>query len=563
MKYFFLFFLLLSQSFVIAQRKQGFELQIEGLEKKEEKYLTKISDSIVFKQRVMGIQSRHRKKGYVLASIDVLQFDSLRTVKMVYYKGPKLPGMKITVSPTEAKILRKHAGLSEQMLSNQPLQPSEIESLYKKILSAYTNNGYAFAKIRLDITKMDSSEITARLEVDKGPLLNWNNLVLKGDSSLPKKFIANTVQFKKGDPFSEDRFLNVTRRLTALNLYEEIRPSELLFTDNGVDLYVYLTAKKLSSMNGIIGLQPNSITGKMQLTGDLNLKLNNILKRGEYLSINWSSLQAKSQQLRTALRYPYILNTPLGFEGSFNLYKKDTTFLELESNAGISYNVSGNFYFKAFYENFSSNVLNGGNPTVNNLGTTKTNLYGIGVNYNNYDYTPLPTKGFGVVAAFSTGIRKAYNYVDSTWTKSTVYRGDLSIDWYIPIVRRHIVKLANVTQLYEAPTFYTNEAYRFGGLQSQRGFNEQFLLGTARTTFSVEYRFMIERTTYLYAFYDQSWYENNTRKYYKDYPLGFGVGFTFGTSIGMFSLSYALGKTSEEELKFRNGKIHFGYIAIF
>lgn len=563
MRLILLFLLFHSFGFVYGQNKHSYVLISTGLDKKQSKYLNNISDSILFKKRLQAIQSQHQKKGFVLANVDELRFDSLKQVTLVYYKGPKLNGLKINVQPSDAKILRKWAGLSEQILSNQTLTPLELQQLYKRILSAYTNNGYAFAKIKLDIFKIDSISVEGDLLVEKGPLLYWNDIHLKGDSSLPKKFIANTIQFKKGDPFSEERFLNVSRKLIALNLYEEIKPSELLFTEKGVDLYVYLIAKKLSSVNGIIGLQPNSITGKMQLTGDINLKLNNILKRGEYLGINWSSLQAKTQQLKTAIKYPYILNTPLGFEGSFNLYKRDTTFLELSGNAGISYNISGNFYFKAFYENFSSSVLNGGNPYLNNFGTTKTNLYGVGVNYNNYDYIPLPTRGIGIISSFSTGIRKAYNFIDSTWSKNTVYKGELMIDWYIPVAKRHVVKLSNMTQLYEAPKFYSNEAYRFGGLQSQRGFNEQFLLATARTTFSAEYRFMIERTTYLYVFYDQSWYENNTGKYYKDYPLGFGAGFTFGTPIGMFSLSYALGKTTTEDLKFRNGKIHFGYIALF
>lgn len=560
----YLFFLFICWHItVLSQQKQPYKLYSNNLTTKECKLLTRSKDSITLKQRLTSIQLRHQKKGFVLANVDSLVIDSTKNVHLSYHKGPKFNGIKINAKPEELKILQRWSGIGESMLTNQSLAPTELNYLYKRLLSNYTNNGYAFAKIQLAVTKMDSLTIEADLVVDRGPQLLWNTLHLKGDSTLPKKLIANTIQFKKGEPFSEDRFQNISRKLLALNLYEELKPADILFTDKGVDLYVYLMPKKLSSANGIIGLQPNTITGRMQFTGDINLKLNNILKRGEYLGLNWSSLQAQTQQLRTAIKYPYLFNTPFGVEGSFNLYKRDTSFLELESNIGLSYNLSGNFYIKAYYENFTSNILAGGNNSSLNYGNTKTNLYGLALNYNNYDYIPLPTKGIGIVTSFSTGIRQSSPIKDTVTTKNTVYKGDFTIHWYIPIAKRHVIRLSNTTQLYQAPKFYTNEAYRFGGLQSQRGFNEQFLLATARSTASLEYRFMLERTSYLFAFFDQSWYENNTSTYYRDYPMGFGAGFTFGTSIGMFSLSFAVGKTAEEEIKIRNGKIHFGYIALF
>ncbi len=533
------------------------------LTKKENKTLLLSKDTLDFKKKLAQIQTYHLKKGYVLANIDALTFDSLKNVQLIYYKGPKFEKLSIKAQPEDLKVLSRYAGLKEQLLTNQSLVPYEIQQLYKRILSSYTNNGYAFAKVKLELTQIDSNKLEADLIINKGPQLFWNDLHLKGDSTLPKKLIANTIQFKKGEPFNEDRFQNLSRKLLALNIYEEIKPAEILFTEKGVDLYVYLTPKKLSSINGIVGLQPNTLTGKLQFTGDINLKLNNVLKRGEYLGLNWSSLQAQTQQLRTALKYPYLFNTPFGIEGSFNLYKKDSTFLELESNIGVNYNLRGNFYIKAYYENFTSNILAGGNSSPLRLGNTKTNLYGIAVNYNSYDYIPLPTKGIGITSSFSTGIRKSSPLDDTITTKNTVYRADLNVNWYLQMAKRHILHLSNFTQFYHAPIYYANEAYRFGGLQSQRGFNEQFLLATTRTTFSAEYRFMIERTTYLFAFFDQSWYENRTGNYFRDTPMGMGVGFTMGTSIGMFSLSFAIGKTSQEELKIRNGKIHFGYIALF
>ncbi|EPB65818.1 RmuC domain protein [Ancylostoma ceylanicum] len=83
--------------------------------------------------------------------------------------------------------------------------------------------------------------------------------------------------------------------------------------------------------------------------------------------------------------------------------------------------------------------------------------------------------------------------------------------------------LRNRTNLYNAPVIYANETYRYGGLGTQRGFNEEELYATAQTTFSAEYRFLVDRNSFAFLFFDQSWYENNAEAYYKDAPYGFGA----------------------------------------
>ena len=105
---------------------------------------------------------------------------------------------------------------------------------------------------------------------------------------------------------------------------------------------------------------------------------------------------------------------------------------------------------------------------------------------------------------------------------------------------------------------------RFGGNLSQRGFLEDELLSTTRTTATVEYRFILDRNSFLFAFFDQSWYERNlSTSYLNDHPLGFGAGISFGTNIGIFSLTYALGQQQNNPILLRDSKIHFGYVAYF
>ena len=107
------------------------------------------------------------------------------------------------------------------------------------------------------------------------------------------------------------------------------------------------------------------------------------------------------------------------------------------------------------------------------------------------------------------------------------------------------------------------ELLRFGGNLNQRGFMEDELLATSKTTGTLELRFILDQNSFLFAFYDQSWYERNTSNYLSDTPRGFGTGISFGTSVGIFSLSYALGQQFNNPILLRDSKIHFGYVAYF
>ena len=527
---------------------------------------TKFKDSLAVKKYLVEFQKLAYKKGYLLSSFDAIVRDTInQKFSIDFHVGERFKSAILIMSPEDLSFVRKRGSISEKMLLNAPLTPKEFKSTLTEIQNVYLNNGYPFVSVWLDSVLINENKtIEAKVVVDKGMQLKWSRLYVKGDSSISKKFVASLIGIKENTLFSEADFYQITQKIKQINFFEEIKPSEVLFTPEGVELYTYLKSKPMSSVNGIIGLQPNPLTSKMSLTGELNLKLQNVMKRGELLNIDWRSIQAQTQSLRTQLNYPYLFNSNFGVDGTFDLYKRDSTFLELNASVGINYYLSGASYIKAFYQNNSSNLLSGAaNSGIANLGTVKTNAYGLSFYYNKVDYLPNPSKGLIFEAKFSAGTRTAQVNDTSEIVKSTVYRSSLHIVGFIPLAKRHVMMLRNRTNLYQAPVMYSNEAHRYGGLTTQRGFNEEELYSTSQSTFTIEYRYLVDRNSFAFLFFDQSWYENNALKYYSDKPFGFGVGFSFGTNIGIFSISYALGKQFDNPVLIRNGKIHFGYIAYF
>lgn len=503
------------------------------------------------------------RKGYVLANLDSLVWDSLN-VTAYLYQGPKFERIEIHVQEQDKFIIRKMPRLNERFLRNTDFNPAEVERILVESLDYLQNNGFPFAKVSLEMDVIQQNDNQATLQIDRGPEVRITKIHIKGEAEVSEKFLTNLIAIKEGDFFDQSRLNKIFTRLKQVQFLDEIKPHELLFTPDGVEVFLYLKSSPVSLVNGVVGLQPNTVTGKSVFTGDVRLKLQNVLKRGELLDVNWRSLQPETQDLKLKLNYPFLFNTPFGIAGSFDLYKRDSTFLTTIGTFGIQYFLRGGSYIKVFYEGENSNILSGGaNSTMGNLSSVSNNRYGLGIFRRQLDYLPNPSRGFYLEIDGLIGSRSSRLPDADTSTTSTTYSARLNLEWFIPLAKRHVIRLANATRAYYAPQVFTNELNRFGGLTTQRGFDEEELFASTRSTFTVEYRFLVDRNSHAFLFYDQSFYENNAQQYYFDKPFGVGAGFSFGTNIGVFSISYGIGKQFDNPMLLRDGKVHFGYVSFF
>ena len=521
-------------------------------------------DSISAKRYLSDFQKEAMSKGYILASYDSI-FYQPKKVSVYFSLGEKMSKVILSLNEKDLKFIRKNSRLNEKIISQTPFTPNELSATLKKIENAYLNNGYPFVRMKLIEHIWDGNQLSVTLDINTGKFDNWSKINVRGDSSISPKYISNLLNIRIGDPYSEKEVALISSRINQVSFLKEIKPSEILFTKEGVELFLYLESVPISSANGIIGFQPDATTQKLSLTGDIHLKLMDVFHRGELLDLQWQSIRKQTQSLEVKVNYPFLFNTSFGLDGNFNLYKRDSTFLELNSTAGVQYFLKKGNYLKVFYNNISSNVLSGGanNPSFSNLGSIKSNNYGISYTYRQIDYVPNPSRGLSFLLEGAAGTRKSQVTDSSEIVKSNTFRGKVIGEIFIPLAKRHVIRINSATEFYFADRIYENEVYRYGGLNSQRGFNEDALFATAKTTATIEYRFLLDKNSHVFAFYDQSWYENNAKTYYNDAPFGFGAGFAFSTNFGVFSISYALGKEFSNPILFSNSKVHFGYIVYF
>jgi len=514
-------------------------------------------------------------RGHLTASIDSLQEDSA-SITAWLHTGPVYQTTVIRRGNAGTNMLGQ-SGFREKIYKNKPFNNRDFARLNENILRYCENNGYPFASVGLDsVVITPDHRISASIRLEMNQLVTIDTVIVKGDSKLHRKFIRNYFNIRPGDIYNEARISKVGGRLQDLPYVTVTRPHEVAFSDDRATLFLYIDKKRASQFDGILGIAPNEqVSGKLLLTGDIKLKLLNAFNRGELIDFNWRKLEAKSQDLKFRFSFPFLFNTPFGIDYSLRLFKKDTSYLTLTNNFGIQVFFNGYNNVKAFYENQRSNLLSTSGlefaTTLPEYADIATSLYGIGIDYSRLDYRFNPRRGyrFDMTGAIGTKDIKRNTNVnqelyDSIPLNSTLYRIQLDAGLFIPLFRKSTILLENKSGLLENKNLFENELFRIGGLKSLRGFDEESIMASLYSIFSLEYRYLFDVNSYFHMFLDGAYYEqNSSRGYIHDWPLGFGAGISFETRAGIFSLSYALGQRSGQPLQFKSAKIHFGLTANF
>lgn len=533
----------------------------KGFKKKPK---TVFKDSLELTNYLIQFQYKAQEKGYLEASFDSVFWQN-KMCRAHFFLGDKYGKIQVEASEEDLQYFKKEARLREKLVTQQAFRPKEVASFMKTLHQSLTSNGYPFAKVSLINLEMQGKNAKGKLVVERFQRLKWKKITVKGDTAVSANYLSSLLQIKEGDWYDETQLLFISQRINQVPFLSEIKTSEVLFTIEGVELFVYLKSKPMSSANGFVGLQPDLIQNRYFLTGELALKLLNTLKTGELLDLNWQNVQAQTQQLQVRTNFPFLFKSQFGVDGRFHLYKRDSTFLDLKGKLGIQYFMRGGNFITFFYERNASSLLSGSanNTSFSGLANVKSNNYGVGITKRDLDYFPNPTRGYFLEMNLSAGQRQSQKTDTSSVVNSLLFRGEGKFEWYIPLAKRHVLRLANQTAFLSTPAIFQNELYRFGGLTTQRGFNEQEIFASTFSILSLEYRFLLDQNSRVFVFFDQSFYERNSEGYQNDFPFGFGGGLSFGTPIGIFALQFGLGSQLNNPILVRNGKIHFGYIAYF
>ncbi|MFD1552742.1 hypothetical protein DNU06_08750 [Putridiphycobacter roseus] len=448
------------------------------------------------------------------------------------------------------KYFKKVILLSTQMSIEVPLK-----NTYQKInaqLVALENTGFPFAQINITQQEELGEQLTLHYEIDSGKLFTIHKIHIKSPDEFHEKTIYNMVGLKVGDLYNEKQIKNIPNVFSNTNLYELMRPPEVLFRPESVELFLVIKKRRASNADGYIGFQQDPENKSIVLNGNVNLTLKNALNRGEMIDFNWQSSPDKSQNFIAKIEYPYLLGLPISIGGNFNLQKQDTSFVRNSFYGSIKY-LQTFYNIGLFAQLDQSFLLRNDNP----LGLSEFNrtVYGLEATVNFLNASKYKSTFYGKIGTFNY---ESDSFKTASSTQNILYT--IKYQQKINLIKYFYLKnnfeFQNIHANY---ALSKNEQYYFGGLNSVRGFYELELNGN--TVFSA-LNALVFKPVELLSFelvYDYSQFHNDG--FFQTNSVGFG--FNLENASSTLSIVIANGTFVGSPFNFQNTKLHLGFVSNF
>ncbi len=527
-----------------------------------------------------------KAKGFLSASIDLVKEDSSNVIIHLFL-GKRYTWSRLLLdSSTSAILTSLHYNV--RAFNNEPFNQEKVDAIYSKVLDFCQNGGYPFAKIQLENIVMEDSSISATLSLDKSFPYYIDSIRILGKTKLSQDFIHRYLNIASHELYNTEKLNTIDARLAELSYLKQSQPWSVTMLNDKAILNLYLAPKQSNQIDVIAGFLPanQQVGGKLLVTGQATINLKNAFATGETIGVDWQQLQAKSPRLNLLFQRPYLFHSPFGFDFNFELYKRDSFFVNINAYFGLRYNFTARQTATLFLQTTSSRLLS---VDTNTIILTKTlpqvsdlSSVSLGLDYrfSNTDYSLNPRRGnelFFTLSAGSKTVQKnttitgikdtSFNWeslYDTVQLKSYRLKAIISGAHYIAIGKQATLKAALNAGLLQSPTYYVNEMFQIGGFKLLRGFDEESIYTNRYAVASLEYRYLLAQNSYFYVFTDDGYahYQSVITSFSHTY-FGAGFGLAFETKSGIFNISYAVGTRNDAALNFQQSKIHLGFVTVF
>lgn len=511
-------------------------------------------------------------RGYLSAWYQ-LKINSNRA-EAVFYAGDRFELARLSKGNLDESLLNK-VGYTERFYKNKPFSYKEISGLMRRIIHWAENNGYPFASVRMDSLSIRGRQISGMLYFDAGPLIVFDSIAIAGVKDLKYKFLMSHLGIYKKKPYRQELVDEIPQRIKSLGFVELIQEPEVIFLDGKAIIGVELKKRRINQVDGLIGFLPNETNGdKLLVTGQLKLDLHNLFASGKRLYVEWQRLDVLSQLLDFRYSHPKLLRSPLDLSVRFYLMKQDTTFINKSFLLQLSF-IPGLRNKLTLTTDFGSSRListegYGDAERLPPYADFNLTYYGLEYTYNTLDDYVVPTRGLLLRVKALAGQKKIMKnaaFDDRLYEgmdlNTAQYKLEADLDQYFRLWKNILLRFRVRGGYLGGSELFINDLFRLGGLNSIRGFNENFFYASEYAVGNLEMRSVFSGNTYFMVFYDQGYIGNDIQANGPDFPLGFGAGFSFETRAGIFNIVFAMGKSQNQDLGFNYSKIHFGYIGQF
>lgn len=572
-----------------AQVPLSIEWQLEDLEESElsaEFDLTP-SDSLELKIWLRDLVRQMHESGYLEASVDTLMILDDRYI-IGLHRGPRYYWTRLDFSKIPIQIASRNL---QKNAEGKNFHVEEVNRIFEDLLVAAENSGYPFASVQLDSLRLEAGKMSAVIKMELKQKIMMEPLRIEGDLQITRRYLEQLLDVRTGDHFNRRKITQLKTRLDEINFADPYRNPTVSFLGEGATINLYLNRKPANQFDILLGLIPsNRENERFRITGNVNIAMENQFGVGERFHMNFESLQPATQELELDFSYPFVFDLPFGTDLHFDLYKRDSTYIDLNYEIGIRYFTGRRSSVKFFVQNSRSNLLRIDSAAIVNSRKLPPNLdlsrslFGVEFQHQKYDYRLNPRKGREIIWSVAAGrkrirrsdlVSELKDPNDSTFEFSSLYNElDLNqfqikmlatLNFFVPLFQSSAIRLQQSTGWIKSDReLYDNELFRIGGTKLLRGFNEESIRSNFFSILTIEYRLLFDRNSNLFVFSDIGYFRQHTANIDRnDTPVGLGIGMNLETKIGVFGISYAIGKEEGDPFNFRTGKIHFGMVSLF
>lgn len=430
----------------------------------------------------------------------------------------------------------------------------EIDFFLNAILKQLESKGYAMAKTKLSSIEKKNHYISASLSLNTESPRSINDIVINGYPKFPEGHKKNILRLYKNKTFNQKSLEKIFTDFEKYRFVKQQKYPEILFTRDSTKIYVYLEKAKPNSFDGYLGFT-NDENEKLVVSGYLDLTLNNILNSGEKIALYWKSDGQDQKTFNLNLELPYIFKSPFGIKADLNIFKQDSTFQNTRTNLELGYYFNYNTRLYLGYQSTeSSDIQNINSASINDYESSFITTALEYTNFANSDFL-FPEKT-NITLKTGSGKRDANSGNDNQFFISLLAKHNFYLN------PKNIIQVKTQNFYLKSNQYITNELYRFGGINSVRGFNENSLQANTFSSLLTEYRYVATTNLYVHTILDYGFF-NDTTTNTKENLLGIGFGFGLLTKNGLFNLIYANGSTKNQEAKLSNSIVHISFKANF
>lgn len=426
---------------------------------------------------------------------------------------------------------------------------NKVETTLKAITKFFETKGNSFVEVFLTDFEYHNNLLTATLQINQSEKRVIHKIIMKGYPEFPKKFYKNHFKFKPNLTFNINKVQEYSDLLKKIPFINEIKPPEVLFTNDSTIIYLYAQKKNQNKFNGLIGFSNEVNNSKLVFTGNLDINLSNIFNKGEEISINWKSSLNDYKLFEINFFTPYIYNTKFSPRVKFSISKQDTSYINIKTNLKLNYNINSSHSINGLFKKENSTI----STSTNNTSFQDFKKYLAGISYSHISNLKNPI-------SFEIGYLIGSKKTDSNKTQLMNLEFLGEYNFYLSQKSSFLIRQQN--EIIFSNSVLENELFRIGGTNTIRGFDELAIFSSNYSITNLEYHLKLNQSSSIYSISDFGYSENKITRI-KSNLYSFGIGYAINNEKSSTNLMYAVGKTDSNPLKFNNSKIHLKIVYFF